>query len=165
MNLIDQLKQNDKPFAEMSPELQAKAKEIGPDEFEWMFPNDPDAVWEQHNRSFCDPKFCIYRLKQTYNEPCGSETITLEQEQDMNNPMYVPVKKTQDYKVTAVETIYKKHDGTNTVLEITEKVIYDEALFPATSEALASYYAMKDIDEAGEVDMTNLKVTCRPFCG
>jgi hypothetical protein len=81
----------------------------------------------------------------------------------MSEPMYLPVKVTKNFKVTAVETVYKTHDGTNTVLEQVENVILDEAVFQATSEELATYAALKQIEDVGKVDMSNLKVTSRLF--
>ena len=78
-------------------------------------------------------------------------------------PTYVPVKTVRNYKVTIIEREYKVHDGTNTVTEDIENVVMDDCVFQATSQELATFEALKQIETSGEVDMTNLKVTARPF--
>lgn len=81
----------------------------------------------------------------------------------MSEQMYLPVKTVRNYKVTVVEQKYKVHDATNAVLEDSQDVILDDVVYQATSQELAIYDAMKCIEQAGECDMSNLKVTARPF--
>ena len=81
----------------------------------------------------------------------------------MSEPTYLPVKTVRNYKVTVVEQKYEVHKGTNTVLEDSQDVILDEAIFKATSAELAKFMALTQIAEVGECDMSNLKVTCDLF--
>ena len=68
MNIIEELKKNEKPFGLMSKEMQEKAKEIGVKEFDpWM--GCSSARWCSEDRS--DPQFYhhrTYRLRPDYTE-------------------------------------------------------------------------------------------------
>lgn len=83
----------------------------------------------------------------------------------MNEPTYAAVKKTRNFKVTAVETVQKAHKGTNMLIEDEENVILDEALFKGTTQQLAIFDAMKQIEKEGKCDMSMLEITARPFPG
>ena len=81
----------------------------------------------------------------------------------MSEATFMPVITTIDYEVTAKETIYKSHKGTNQVLEVIEKTVLNKVLYPATSEELAIFAALKDIENVGKVVLSNVKVTACPF--
>jgi len=83
----------------------------------------------------------------------------------MSEPTYAAVKRIGNYKVTAVETVQKTHKGTNMLLEEIENVMLDEVLFKGTTLELAIFDAMKQIEKEGKCDMSNLKVSARPFPG
>jgi hypothetical protein len=81
----------------------------------------------------------------------------------MSNPIYVPVKKVRNFKVTAIETVYEVHKGTNTVVTDTENVILNEKVYQATSKELAIYEAYKDIEKAGKAKLSDVRVEANPF--
>ena len=64
MNILEQLKQNEKPFGLMSEEMQAKAKEIGKTEFDWF---RAIGAWESTiGEVFVSG--CVYRLRADYED-------------------------------------------------------------------------------------------------
>jgi hypothetical protein len=84
----------------------------------------------------------------------------------MSEPTYAAVKTKGDYKITAVETTYKTHEGTNMVLEQEVKTIFDDVLYQGFyTKELALFAAMSDVKEAGKCDMSNVKWDTRPFPG
>jgi hypothetical protein len=94
--------------------------------------------------------------------------ILPQKEKDMimsTEPTYAAVKKTRNFKITAIELIQKAHKGTNMLIESDENVILDEALFKGTTPQLAEFAAMKQIEKEGKCDMTMLEITTRPFPG
>ncbi len=63
MNIIEQLKQNEKPFGLMSREMQDKAEEIGKEHFVWW----QDTRWRGTAPTFSFSNN-VYRLKSSYTE-------------------------------------------------------------------------------------------------
>jgi hypothetical protein len=77
MNIIDQLKKNEKPYGLMSKEMQDKAREIGTDDFE-VYCND----WEPE----ADGDFWLtatYRLRPDYQEPDEYVECEIHEYRDM----------------------------------------------------------------------------------
>jgi hypothetical protein len=83
----------------------------------------------------------------------------------MSEPTYAAVKKTRNYKITAIETVQKAHKGTNMLIEDEEKVILDEVLFKGATKELAMFDAMSEVKKIEKCDMANVKWDCRPFPG
>jgi hypothetical protein len=77
----------------------------------------------------------------------------------MSEPMYLPVKNKGDYKITAIETTYKTHKGTNTVVEKVTNTVLDEVLYQGFySKEMAVFAAMKDMEKSGKVEMDDVRV-------
>ena len=83
----------------------------------------------------------------------------------MSEPTYAAVKKTRNFKITAVETVQKAHKGTNMLIEDEENVILNEKLFKGATKELALFVAMKEVEKDAKCDMSNVKWDCRPFPG
>ena len=81
----------------------------------------------------------------------------------MSEATYLAVKKTRNYKVTAVETVFKTHEGTNMLIEDEENIILDEEKFKGATKELALFAAMKQVEKEAECDMANVRWDCRPF--
>ena len=83
----------------------------------------------------------------------------------MNEPTYAAVKKTRNFKITAIETVQKAHKGTNMLIEDEENVILNEKLFKGATKELALFDAMKEVEKAAKCDMSNVRWDTRPFPG
>lgn len=80
-------------------------------------------------------------------------------------PRFMDVKRTRNYKVTAIETAVETHAGTNMIVTEVEAVLLDEKRFTAPTQQLAEFAALKECETMDGVDMANVKVTSRPFPG
>jgi hypothetical protein len=67
MDIIEQLKNNEKPFGLMSKEMQAKAKEIGACEFNF-FVGQHSGNWDTLNKDDMLRWYRTYRLRPDYKE-------------------------------------------------------------------------------------------------
>jgi hypothetical protein len=81
----------------------------------------------------------------------------------MSEPTYAAVKKTRNYKITAIETVQTAHKGTNMLIEDEENVVLDEKLFKGATKELAMFDAMTEVKAIKDCDITNVKWDCRPF--
>jgi len=80
----------------------------------------------------------------------------------MNQPKYANVKTVRNYKITAVETIQKTHEGTNMLIEDYDSILLNEKLFAGATEELALFDAMTRVKDM-ECDMANVRWTVCPF--
>lgn len=78
-------------------------------------------------------------------------------------PTYAAVKKTRNYKITAIETVQTAHKGTNMLIDDEENVILNEKLFKGATKELAMFDAMTEVKKDAKVDLANVKWDCRPF--
>jgi len=82
----------------------------------------------------------------------------------MNQPKYANVKTVRNYKITAIETIQKTHEGTNMLIEDYDSIILNEKLFAGATEELALFDAMTEVNGM-EFDMANVRWITVPFPG
>jgi hypothetical protein len=83
----------------------------------------------------------------------------------MSEPTYAAVKKTRNFKITAVETVQTAHKGTNMLIEDEENVILNEKLFKGATLELALFKAMKEVEKDAKCNMSNVRWDTRPFPG
>jgi len=83
----------------------------------------------------------------------------------MNQPKYANVKTVRNYKITAIETIQKTHEGTNMLIEDYDSILLNEELFAGATEELALFDAMTVVKENVACDMANVRWTTVPFPG
>ena len=83
----------------------------------------------------------------------------------MNEPTYAAVKRIRNYKITAIETVLKLHEGTNMILEDDEIIRLDEKKFKGATQELALADAVAEVKKIEGCDMTSVRWDVRPFPG